>query len=126
LGRKLNDNRPVFLNLTQIRFPVTAIISILHRASGVFIFIMLPWLLLMLHASLASASSYASLVPLSLGHKFFLWLTLVAVGYHLIAGIRHMFMDLGFAESFSAGSKTAWVVLVLSAILAILLGVMVW
>ena len=109
-----------------MRFPLTAIISILHRLSGVFIFVMLPWLLAMLHGTLASSASFAHLVPLHAGAKFFLWLTLVAVGYHLVAGIRHVLMDLGFAESFKSATATAWVVLVVAAILAVLMGVLVW
>ena len=41
--------RPMHLNLFVMRFPITAISSICHRISGVWIFICLPFLLVMLH-----------------------------------------------------------------------------
>ncbi|HLF66576.1 MAG TPA: succinate dehydrogenase, cytochrome b556 subunit, partial [Gammaproteobacteria bacterium] len=41
----LNTNRPINLNLFTIRFPLPAIVSILHRVSGVFLFLLLPILM---------------------------------------------------------------------------------
>lgn len=37
--------RPVYLDLPNIRLPIPGIVSILHRISGVGLFIMLPFLL---------------------------------------------------------------------------------
>ena len=50
----MKDKRPINLNLMTIKFPITAITSILHRASGVFVFLAVPLLLWCLQYSLAS------------------------------------------------------------------------
>ena len=53
--------RPMHLNLFVIRFPITAISSICHRISGIWIFICLPFILLMLQESLASVESFVDI-----------------------------------------------------------------
>ncbi len=60
----MNDKRPVNLDLTTIKFPVTAIASITHRITGVAIFVAIPVLLWMLDRSLASPESFADLKQL--------------------------------------------------------------
>ena len=60
----MNDKRPVNLDLSTIKFPVTAIASITHRVTGVAIFLALPILLWMLDRSLASPESFADLKEL--------------------------------------------------------------
>ena len=125
----MNKKRPVNLDLTTIHFPVTAIISILHRISGVWLFIALPLILQMLYKSLASLQSFAQL-DLNLSNhgyaRFLLWTVMAAASYHLVAGIRHMIMDLGIGDNFKAGKKTAWIVLILSAMLVAAEGVWLW
>jgi succinate dehydrogenase / fumarate reductase cytochrome b subunit len=51
----LNKNRPRFLNLWQIRLPITGVVSILHRLSGIFLVLLFPFLLYLLQLSLRSA-----------------------------------------------------------------------
>lgn len=124
----MKQKRPVNLDLTQYRFPRMAIVSILHRISGVLIFIFLPFMLYILHQSLISQTHFDSLhaelmKPML---KIILWLALGAVFFHLIAGIRHLIMDLGFFESLRAGKTTATLVIIFSAIFIILIGVWLW
>lgn len=105
-----------------------AISSILHRITGVVLFIAVPILLWMLQKSLDSAG-YAELQSMfteSFLWQFILWAILTSVAYHVIAGVRHLLMDLGIGESLEGGRRGAWSVLVLSAIAAALLGVWVW
>jgi succinate dehydrogenase / fumarate reductase cytochrome b subunit len=58
--------------------------------------------------------------------KFIAWGILTFVLYHLIAGIKHLFMDAGYFETNETGPLASKVVLILSAIGAILVGVWVW
>lgn len=120
--------RPKNLDLTTVSFPVPAISSILHRITGVVLFIAVPILLWMLQKSFDSAG-YAELQAMfteSFLWQFILWAVLTSVAYHVIAGVRHLLMDLGIGESLEGGRRGAWSVLVLSAISAVLLGVWVW
>ncbi|HLF66113.1 MAG TPA: succinate dehydrogenase, cytochrome b556 subunit [Gammaproteobacteria bacterium] len=121
----MKKQRPVFLNLTQIRFPLPAIVSILHRISGVLLFLFIPFVLAALHYSLSSESDFQSLVAfLHEPLPFILtWGFVAALLYHLLAGIRHLLMDKGFAETRSGARKTAWVVIVLAVVLIVLAGI---
>ena len=105
-----------------------AITSILHRISGIVLFLGLPALLYMLQQSLSSEAGFAELKQcLAAGWaKFGLWLLLAAVAFHVIAGVRHLIMDLGHLETKEGGHKAASTVLVLFVIAAVLLGVFVW
>ncbi len=82
----------------------------------------------MLDASLASEESFHSLketlqLPLA---KFVLWGVLAALAYHLVMGLRHLLMDLGFGETLEGGKQTAAVSVVISVVLILLAGVWVW
>ena len=124
----MNHKRPVNLNLASLKFPVTAITSILHRISGIGIFILLPFILYILHLSLQSRASFYSLqTMLTCGFvKIILWLFLTSLAYHSLAGIRHMIGDLGFGEDMASARISAYILIVLAAIAAILLGVWIW
>jgi succinate dehydrogenase / fumarate reductase, cytochrome b subunit len=124
----LNGTRPVFLNLTQLKFPPMAISSILHRLSGILLFLFVPLLLYMLSISIASPEGFARLIALqhSFGFQCCLWLGLSAVIYHILAGIRHIIMDFGFAESLKAARVTSMGVIVLGVLGAIIMGVWIW
>lgn len=120
--------RPVNLNLFTIRFPITAISSILHRASGVLLFFFIVMLLYVLDLSLKSADSFAALQA-SLGSvwaRFLVWSFLSSLSFHVIAGVRHLLMDLGYGEEKVSGRFGAYLVIILSAIVIVLLGVHLW
>ena len=53
-------------------------------------------------------------------------LILTIILFHLLAGIRHLLMDLGFAESVKAARNTAFVVFIFSIVLFILVGIWLW
>ena len=65
-NKPLNNlkRRPKNLNLFTIRLPINAVVSILHRVSGVGLFLCLPLILLALQSLVASESSYATLTNL--------------------------------------------------------------
>jgi succinate dehydrogenase / fumarate reductase cytochrome b subunit len=99
-----------------MRFPVTAWVSILHRLSGAFIFLLIPAVLWVLQESLASEERLMILQK-TLHHpawRVLIWLIFSAVVYHSAAGIRHLGMDLHCGDSKKAARLSAWVVLSLA------------
>ena len=120
----MNNKRPVNLNLASLQYPPMAIVSILHRISGVVLFLLLPLMIYFLGLSLASELSFDELKtqfsqPI---YKGLLWIFATAFTYHVIAGIRHLSLDLGFGEHLSASRNSAKAVLFLSIVSAIFLG----
>lgn len=129
VGKTVKKQRPVNLDLTTIRFPVTAIASILHRVSGVITFVAVGILLWMLGLSLSSEEGFlvASSVMGSFFVKFIMWGILTALAYHVVVGIRHMLMDVGcLEETLAAGKRSATVSFVITVVFSILAGVLVW
>jgi succinate dehydrogenase / fumarate reductase, cytochrome b subunit len=46
--------------------------------------------------------------------------------YHLVAGVKHLFMDLGYFEELESGKAAAKANIVIAAILVLLVGVWIW
>ena len=124
----MKDPRPFNLNLLTIRFPRTAIVSILHRISGVLIFLILPVLLYALQCSTQSAASFEQIktflsLPLS---KLFVWFILSVFLCHILAGLRHLSMDMGIGETLKAARFSAALVLTLVVFSMFGLGFLLW
>ncbi|EPZ8125677.1 succinate dehydrogenase cytochrome b556 subunit [Yersinia enterocolitica] len=129
MGKTVKKQRPVNLDLQTIRFPVTAIASILHRVSGVMTFVAVGILLWLLGLSVSSQEGFMQAVAVmnSFFVKFIFWGILTALAYHVCGGIRHLLMDFGYVEeSLAAGTRSAQVVMVLTLVLSVLAGVLVW
>lgn len=124
----MNDKRPRNLDFTTLRLPLPAITSILHRISGVFIFAGVAVLLWLFSESLASAEGFArvtmwlSQTPI----KLLIWAILAGLMYHLIAGFKHLLMDMGIGETFAGGLLGAKLVIAISAVTILLTGVWLW
>ncbi|MBR9858336.1 MAG: succinate dehydrogenase cytochrome b556 subunit [Gammaproteobacteria bacterium] len=120
--------RPVNLDLRTIRQPVAAIASILHRVSGVITLFALAILLWLLSYSLSSEAGFRAVVDILDGFfvGFILWGVLTALAYHIVGGIRHLIMDLGYCEELESGALSAKVVFGVTIVLSLLAGVMVW
>lgn len=124
----MNHQRPVNLALGSLKYPPMAIASILHRVSGMVLFLFLPVMMYFLSQSLASETSFLAL-QVSFGyccHKLFLLAFLAALVYHVMAGLRHMIMDLGIGEHLHAARISAIVVIAASFLIIIVLGVWLW
>lgn len=124
----MNHKKPKNLNLFTIHFPIPAIVSILHRISGVILFLLIPLLLWGFNLSLASQQNFNDLhnfltQPVS---KFIIWCVLAAFIYHFVAGIRHLLMDIHIGEELKSGRLTANLTLIISILLIILTGVWLW
>ncbi|MCK5818231.1 MAG: succinate dehydrogenase, cytochrome b556 subunit [Psychromonas sp.] len=120
--------RPKNLDLSSVQFPVTATASILHRVSGIIIFIALSILLLLLNCSLRNQAGFDRVAGYTDGFvvKFILWGTLTAIAYHAVFGVRHMIQDLGHWEEMQSASVTAKAGFVIVVVLSVLAGVLVW
>jgi len=122
------DNRPVNLDISTIRLPLAAITSITHRVSGVILFVGIGILLWMLDLSLDSEAGFAELQECltSPVATFVVWGVLSALAYHMVAGIKHLLMDIGFGETKEAAPRGATLVIIVSAIVIVALGVWLW
>lgn len=122
------DKRPVNLNLMTIKLPITSIVSITHRVTGVVLLGGILVLLWMLDVSLESEKGFAFIGDLldAVWAKIVLWMILAALAYHLVTGVRHLIMDMGFWETLQGGRTSAHVSIALSVILIILAGIWLW
>ena len=124
--------RPKYLSLTallfEIRLPLPGWMSILHRVSGLLLFLAVLWLLFMLDRSLASEAGfesvrrYAGLPLVKLSLLVLIW----AYCHHFCAGIRFLFLDLDKGVDLASARLTSFVVLVVSLALTVWLGVKLW
>ncbi|MBL79194.1 MAG: succinate dehydrogenase, cytochrome b556 subunit [Nitrosomonadaceae bacterium] len=121
--------RPKYLNLTEIRLPLPAIVSVLHRISGAFLFFPgIPILLYGLQMLLDSPESYSEAyillawIPVKVVLTFLLWFFM----HHLCAGIRHLALDLHFGEGLGQSRKSSVLVFLFSIILTLLFGAGIW
>jgi succinate dehydrogenase / fumarate reductase, cytochrome b subunit len=124
-------NINAFKDLTTYRLPLAGIVSILHRISGAIMFLLLPFIIWMFDTSLSSEYSFAKFKAAfnvgMLGLPGFMW-KLVALAliwaylHHLIAGLRHLYMDVNHAVTKEFGKTSAIVTLALSISLALILG----
>ena len=123
-----SSKRPENLEISTIKLPLAALTSITHRISGVILFVAIGTLLWMLDLSLASEASYEWLSGIldSTPARFVLWGILAALAYHMVAGCKHLLMDMGFGETKAAATRGAMAVIVTSAILIIAIGVYLW
>ncbi len=121
-------NRPKHLNLFQIRLPLPALVSILHRASGAVIFLLLGLLLWLLQGTLASGARFEAVraavaQPLV---KLILVGLLWAYLHHLLAGVRHLALDLHYGTTLEAARASSRLVLFGALALALIAGVALW
>ena len=124
----MSKSRPKHLALHLIKLPLPGIVSILHRISGLLLFIALPLLLLMLQYSLNSIETYTQLTavlvnPLS---KLLLLVLLWAFMHHFFAGLRYLAIDLHWVRDLARARNSSKVVLVASLLLTVFLGIKLW
>ena len=103
--------KPVYINLFKIQLPLSALISISHRVSGILIFfLVLPVSAYILNLLLASQDSFSSFVDVfnsSVFLRTFVLFNILIFEYHVIAGIRHMLMDFHLVSETLAASNTS-------------------
>ncbi len=121
--RTRTDTAPKFLNLTRIRWPIGAIASIDHRVSGVLPLIALPLLAIALEKSLRSSADFSAL-----GACWFdtpwgassLVVVVWALSHHVLAGVRHLLMDIGIGSGLHTARRSAVAVIAAGVLVAII------
>jgi succinate dehydrogenase / fumarate reductase, cytochrome b subunit len=135
---ELAKKRPEFRNinafkdLTTYRMTPAAWVSILHRASGLIMFLLLPFIIWMFDTSVSSEISFAKFAAVfNIGVGFVpgWFIKLVALAliwsylHHFTAGLRHLWMDVSHsAVTKEFGKSSAFVVLAISITLTLVLG----
>lgn len=133
---KIKAARPVYRNIhisqiSSYRLPPAGIVSILHRISGLMMFLLLPFVVWMFDMSLTSEISYDAFTNAFVAGIGFVppwFVKLVVLGllwgylHHFIAGVRHIWMDATHSVSKEQGHSTAVMTLALSVLLTLLLG----
>ena len=121
-------NRPKNLNLLTIRLPINALVSILHRATGCALFLILPVILLLLQLSLSSAANLERVIDFL--HSPFIKLVLMGLAWsffhHFFAGIRHLAMDVHWMTSLMKARYTSKVVMVLGLLATLVVSIALW
>ena len=120
--------RPKNLNLFTIRLPINAIVSILHRVSGIGLFISIPLILLALQYLARSEGSYATLT--SWLDTWFIKLVLIGLSWaffhHFFAGIRHLLQDIHWMTSLNNARLSSRILLWLVGISTAIFAWFVW
>lgn|SRR5574337_1968645 len=131
-------NINAFKDLTTYRMPLAALVSILHRVSGLIMFLLLPFIIWMFDTSISSEFSFGRFksvfndgVVSAAGNtwlpgwliKLVTLLLLWAFLHHFFAGLRHLWSDVHHGAHVKAtGRRTAAATLVVSIVLLIVLG----
>ena len=135
LSKAGRDTRPGanmrLIDALQYRLPLAGMVSILHRVSGMLMFFLLPFIVWMFDASVTSEISFdgfTSAFVAGIGFVPGFIIKLVALAliwaylHHLIAGIRHLWMDATHSVTLAIGRASAISTLVSSLGLTAFLG----
>ena len=133
LTRKRREFRNInmFTDLPGYRLPPAGWVSILHRVSGALMLALLPFIIWMFDTSVSSEISFLrftaafdhGLLGLPGGMVKLVALALIwAYLHHLIAGLRHVYMDVDHAVGKAFGRTSALATLALSLALSLALG----
>ena len=126
MAEALKKPKPEYRNiglakLATYRLPLAGKVSILHRISGLLLFVSLPFLLYLLDQSLTSEISFDTFKGV-LSYPLIKIVVLVlawAFMFHFCAGIRFLLLDTHRAVSKEGGKQTSIVVLAVSSLLTI-------
>lgn len=115
--------RPVHLNLFKIKLPIAGIMSIIHRATGVFMVLALPYLIYLLDLSLSGPAGYAEAAAALHGliGTLFVFALMWSIAHHLLAGIRYLLIDVDCGVEKELARQTALGVTIAGPLLALLL-----
>ena len=116
-------DRPVFLDLRKIRMPVMAVVSILHRISGVGMVLLIPLLVYLFDLSLRNEQAFQTVLdllastPARLVGVLLIWM----LAHHFFAGVRFLLLDMDRGVEKSVARKSAWAVHAAAAVVTLLI-----
>ena len=131
---EMTRTRPGTMRLVdavKYRLPLAGVVSILHRVSGVVMFVLLPFIIWLFDVSVTSEISYERFTAAfgaGIGFVPGWFMKLLALAliwsylHHFIAGVRHLWMDATHSVSKQQGHNSAVVTLAASILLTLLLG----
>ena len=122
------DIRPFFLNLLKIRLPISGVVSIMHRVSGVLMFVCIPLVIYLLELSLRNGPGFeqvAHWLTQPLG-KLIVLLLIAALLHHLFAGIRFLLIDFDIGLGKSQSLRSAWLVIIIEVLLMLWIALSVY
>ena len=108
----MKDKRPVYLNLFKIRLPIAGMVSLAHRASGILLFIAIPFAIYLLDLSVMSSDGFGK-VMLIFQHPVILLFEVIlvwALAHHFFAGIRFLLIDADIGIEKTQAKYGAWLV----------------
>jgi succinate dehydrogenase / fumarate reductase cytochrome b subunit len=102
----------VFLDLWRIKLPISGVVSILHRISGVLMVLSIPIAAILFHLALSGPNGFETVSHIlgSLWIKPLLILLAWSLLHHLFAGIRYLLLDLGLGLERPVARRSAWIV----------------
>jgi succinate dehydrogenase / fumarate reductase, cytochrome b subunit len=117
-----NKNRPVYLNLFAIHLPITGMVSILHRITGVLWVLLLPFALALFQRSVENETGYAQVRALLSGTpaRLVLLLAVWLFVQHFFSGLRHLLLDIDIGTSLEGARCSAVWAFVASACITLL------
>lgn len=124
----MESGRPVNLSLIAFKWPIAALASITHRITGVVLFVGIGFGLYALQLALSSPQGFAEAgaqIATPFGRVVMIGL-LLAVVYHLLAGVKHLMLDFHIGDTPSAANAGAVVVIIGTLLVTAALGVLLW
>lgn len=128
IQQKNYKKRPKNLNLATIRLPINALVSILHRVSGVGLFLLLPFILWAFQELVNTEVTYKNLLK-----RFDFWLLkliLIAASWaffhHFFAGIRHLLQDVHWMTSLQKARISGRIVMWLVGFAVLIFAWLIW
>lgn len=123
----MKTKRPIDLPLSHVieinsKNPI-AMASILHRVSGIVLFLLTPVLLYVADVSLSSQAGFEAVFA-NVGLRFVVWIFVAALAYHFVMGCKHLLADMGKNEEIKSGKTAAVVSFVIAFVL--ILASFVW
>lgn len=104
-----------------------AIVSILHRVTGAFLFLLIPFLLWSLQYSLTDTGFEAIQQWMdTIYFKLLVWILFIPLCFHLVAGVRHLLSDIHIGDTLKMGKKMAYFTFIVTAIIVLLAGIWLW
>ena len=126
----MNPHRPVNLPLPRLAMamPITAVASILHRITGVVLFVGMIFVFYLLDLAMGSAAGFdeaAAMANSPLG-KFGVWVLSTGLAYHVVAGVRHLLLDFHVGDTLVGGRVGAWISIVAGVAAGVIVAVLLW
>jgi len=114
--KKIVRERPLSPHLTIYKPQITSVLSIMHRVTGVFLFIgafVLVWWLASVACSMPHYKFITSILTSPVGKLFLLGWSF-SMFFHMANGVRHLFWDIGMGYNLSTVEVSGWVVVIFS------------